>query len=198
MITRARLIAPLCALTVLSACTAGDGAKPEARRTPAFVPTAAPTGSASPTPAPDEIDLESSERLLVTATARLTVVVDGKRMSMLLPQNPVVDSVLEQTTGEKKRVLRLWTADPEHPADTAFSVEGVVALGSFQTGEGGLKIALFDDNTGVDLFSDDGSCGVVFTVADGSGVHGTISCAARDDRDQQVTVHGSFTAKVAS
>lgn len=198
MINRARLLAALCTLTVASACTARDSAEPGARRTPLAVPTAAPTVSVSPTPAPDEIDLESSEQLLMTATARLRVVVDGRRMSIRLPQHPLVDTVLEQTSGEKKRVLRLWTADRQRPERTAFSLEGVAAPGSFRTGEGGLRIALFDDQTGVDLLSDDGSCGVVFTVADASAVHGTISCAAQDARDQQVSVSGSFTAKVSS
>ena len=200
MITRARLTAALCALLAVSACTgSGTGsAEPGARRTPAAVPTAAPTASEAPTPAPDEIDLESSEQLLVSASAKLTVVVDGRRSSLSMPQNPLVDSVLEQTTGETKRVVRLWTADPKRPAEAAFSVEGVAARGSFKTGEAGLKVTLFDDRIGVDLLSDDGTCDVVFTVADASGARGTVNCKGRDAHDVQVSVTGTFTATLSS
>lgn len=196
MIIRVRPVAALCAVAALSACTAAR-TEPGARRTPIAVPTAAPTGSVSPTPAPDEIDLESSEQLLLTATARLTVVVDGRRTSLSLRQNPLVDSVLEQTSGETKRVVRLWTADPERPAVVAFSVEGVAAPGSFKTGEAGLKVALFDDRSGVDLLSDDGSCQVVFSSADATGARGSVTCRIRGARDQQVSVRGTFAAKLS-
>jgi hypothetical protein len=197
MITRLGLVAALCAVASLPACTATERAQPDARRTPAAVPTAAATGSVSPTPAPDEIDLASSEQLLLNATARLTLVVDGRRTSVVLRQNPLVDSVLEQTAGEKKRVVRLWTADAKRPAAVAFSLEGVAARGSFKTGEGGLKVALLDDRTGVDLLSDDGSCQVIFSSADASGARGTVSCDLQGGRDEQVSVRGTFEAKLS-
>jgi hypothetical protein len=198
MIAPRRVTAALCALgavVALAACTTA-GAKPEVRRTPLAVPTApaAASLSAPPSPAADDIDVEASEQLLLAATAHLTVVVDGHRSSVSLSQSPLVDSVVEQTAGETKRVLRLWTADPARPSEASFSLEGVATPGSFRTGQAGLKLAYFDARTGVDLLSDDGSCAVVFGSADASGARGTISCRGVDDRDQRIRVTGRFAA----
>lgn len=191
----ARLVSALCALVALCACTGRAAPEPGARRTPAVVPTAAaPTASPSPTPAPDEIDIELSEQLLLSAGAKLTVTVGGRRSVLDLRQSPLLDSVLEQTENETKRVLRLQTAGAARPAESLFSLEGVAAPGSFKTGEAGLKVIIFDERSGIDLLSDDGSCVIVFAAADANGARGTINCRNTGSRTRRISVTGTFAA----
>jgi hypothetical protein len=206
-IKRTALLAAVCATvgflaTALTGCTAArtEAARPvEARRTPAVVPTGTPTPTVTPQAPPvDAIDAETSEQLLLAGAARLAVDVNGRPSELALPQSTTLDMLIEQEPGERKRVLRLNTAGAASADADEFSVEGIMAVGTFKTGEAGLKLVVFSPSLGLDIFSDDGSCTITFAKADPAGADGSVSCPEVRGDGTLITITGTFTARPAA
>jgi hypothetical protein len=204
-IKRTALLAAVCATvgflaTALTGCTSvkSEAARPvEARRTPAVVPTGTATPTITPQASPvDAMDAETSEQLLLTGEARLKIDIDGRRSALVLPQSTKLETLIEQEPGEQKRVLRLNTGAPRSAGDE-FSVEGIMAVGTFKTGDAGLKLIFFSPSLGVDVFSDDGSCTITFAKADAGGADGSVTCPAVRGDGTRITITGTFTARPA-
>ncbi|MCA1823986.1 MAG: hypothetical protein ABR520_07695 [Mycobacteriales bacterium] len=129
------------------------------------------SGAAPPLPA------ESTQTIELVGAARIRVVAgSGEPHELVLGQDPVARSSLEQTSGEKVRSLALNLVGSAGGQRARFRISGRIAAGESRTGEGFLAVTLLAPGIGANLLSTDGECTVRFTAVSARRVDATVAC----------------------